>query len=180
MSESFDAENVRHLPKAIYEIASGNSSWLEGRLASGTGAGTEALGMLYSVICREGADFTEGDLRRETPVQRAMAAGRPMEILQVCEQWPVDRLEPIRRPLVSDIPTLLMAGEFDVITPPPFLGLVAANLSRSYVFTYPGQGHGGIDLCRLSMTLEFFAGPSRAPDSRCIASTVAFTPPEAR
>jgi hypothetical protein len=71
--------------------------------------------------------------------------------------------------VLSDVPALLMAGEFDVITPPTFLADAAAGLARSYRFRYPATGHAGIDFCRLSMTLAFFDDPSKAPSGACIA-----------
>jgi hypothetical protein len=47
------------------------------RLAGSSRAGTEALGMMYSTICAEDADFTRNDMALETQIKRAMAAGRP-------------------------------------------------------------------------------------------------------
>jgi hypothetical protein len=44
----------------------------------------------------------------------------------------------------------------------------ASGLSRSYSFSIPATGHGGIDMCRLSMMLAFIEDPSRAPGSACI------------
>ena len=40
--------------------------------------------------------------------------------------WNVDQLAPyVDDPIVSDIPTLLLSGEFDPITPPRFAAQVA-------------------------------------------------------
>jgi len=170
MAETFYPETIPYLPQIITDLASGDLAWIAARVGVGAGEGTEALGMMYSVICSEDADFTMDDLVTETPIQQAMAAGRPQEMLNVCALWDVDRLgDFVDEPLVSDIPTLLMAGDFDIITPPSTLDIVAQNLSNSYVFTFPGQGHGGMDACRLTMMLNFFDNPTHAPDASCIA-----------
>jgi hypothetical protein len=63
-----------------------------------------------------------------------------------------------------------MTGAFDVITPAPFVARIAAGLTHAYPFTYPGQGHGGIDPCRMSMIFGFYDDPSRSPDAGCISA----------
>jgi pimeloyl-ACP methyl ester carboxylesterase len=179
LSESLDAFGIPSIPKAIDDLDKGETGWLSQRLGMASGTGTESLGMLYSVVCSEGADFSEADLRRDNPIRNAMADGRPLEMLAVCRDWPVARLaESAHEAVASGIPALLMAGEFDVITPPHFLEIARAKLKNSYAFIYPGQGHGGIDPCRLTMMLSFYANPGAAPDAGCIHSmSVSFTPP---
>jgi pimeloyl-ACP methyl ester carboxylesterase len=169
MAEVFYPETIPDLPQVIYALASGDPAWVAARVGVSTGVGTEALGMMYSVICAEDADFTIADLETETPIQQAMAAGRPREMLSVCEFWNVDRLGNfVDEPVTSDIPTLLMTGDFDIITPPTYMDSVAQNLSSSYAYTFPGEGHGGMDPCRLTVMLSFFNDPTQAPDTSCI------------
>jgi hypothetical protein len=157
------------LPRKIHTIANGDWAWPRSKVNTPPVEGTEALGMMYSTICAEDADFTRNDLKLQTPVQGAMAAGRPAEMLAVCAIWGVDKLPRIvDYPVASDVPTLLMTGEFDVITPPEFLPYAAAGLSNSYRFVGPARGHGGIDFCRLDVILKFIEDPSKAPDAWCL------------
>ena len=170
LSEVFYPETIPQMPQIILDMANGDYSWMAARLSAETEGITAALGMMYSVICSEDADFTMDDLLRETPIEGAMAAGRPQEMLAVCEFWEVDALgERADEAPVSDIPTLLMTGEFDTITPPAYLDWVAQNLSNVHTFVFPGEGHGGIDACRLQVMLDFIDDPGQAPDAACIA-----------
>ena len=77
-----------------------------------------------------------------------------------------------RQPVTSDIPTLVLAGEYDPITPPAWGQLATKTLSHSYFFQFPGSGHGelfGRHDCAGAIAASFFDDPSKAPDSSCIA-----------
>jgi len=94
-------------------------------------------------------------------------------IFGICEEWPVEQAgEWVKEPLVSDIPTLLLAGEFDPVTPPEFAQLVAGHLSNRYYYLLPGAGHIGDNTseCALSITASFIEDPTNPPDSSCIAA----------
>jgi hypothetical protein len=70
----------------------------------------------------------------------------------------------------SNIPTLVLSGGFDPITPPQYASTVASNLSNSYNFVFPIGAHGQMldGDCADGMILAFLADPSSAPDSSCI------------
>jgi hypothetical protein len=90
----------------------------------------------------------------------------------ICENWPVEEADPwVKEPLVSDIPTLVLSGEFDPVTPPEYGQLVASYLSNSYFFELPGIGHDilGASECARSITGDFIADPTQPPDASCIA-----------
>jgi pimeloyl-ACP methyl ester carboxylesterase len=73
-------------------------------------------------------------------------------------------------PIYSDIPTLLLAGEYDPITPPDWAPLAAETLSNSYVYQFPGTGHAVISrgACPGNIVRAFLDNPLRAPDASCI------------
>jgi pimeloyl-ACP methyl ester carboxylesterase len=74
-------------------------------------------------------------------------------------------------PVTSSVPSLILSGEIDPITPPAHAFMLHANLPNSYLFTFPGQGHGLTMLsdCAMDMALQFLANPDIAPDKSCIA-----------
>ena len=47
----------------------------------------------------------------------------------------------LRTPVSADIPTLLLTGEADPITPPAYAEAVLAHLPRARHLVAPGQGH---------------------------------------
>ncbi|NIT65351.1 MAG: alpha/beta hydrolase, partial [Gemmatimonadetes bacterium] len=60
-----------------------------------------------------------------------------------CELWQSGAADPVENQAVSsDIPTLVLGGEFDPITPPQYGRQAAATLPNSFFFQYPGLGHG--------------------------------------
>jgi pimeloyl-ACP methyl ester carboxylesterase len=71
----------------------------------------------------------------------------------------------------SSIPALLLAGDFDPITPPDWGRLAAEGLSQSYFYTFPANGHWVTrsSLCALSVAFAFWDDPTAEPDSTCIA-----------
>jgi len=90
----------------------------------------------------------------------------------ICQNWPVEEAAPwVKEPLVSDIPTLVLSGEFDPVTPPEYGQLVASYLSNSYFFELPGIGHDILvaSECARSITGSFIADPTQPPDASYIA-----------
>ena len=61
----------------------------------------------------------------------------------LCDRWNDRPTDPIEsEAVVSDIPTLLLSGQFDPTTPPRWADLAAETLSNSYSFVIPMAGHG--------------------------------------
>ena len=44
-------------------------------------------------------------------------------------------------PLTGSVPTLLLSGEFDPVTPPRYAHEIAHHLTQASVLVLPGQGH---------------------------------------
>ena len=73
-------------------------------------------------------------------------------------------------PVVSDVPTLILAGEYDPLTPPRYGRIAAGTLRNSDWFQFPAMGHNleRSSLCAHAMMMEFLANPA-TPDASCIA-----------
>ena len=96
----------------------------------------------------------------------------PLTAPAMCEWWQRMPIDPIEdEPVVSDIPTLLLSGQFDPITPPKWADLAAETLRNSYTFVMPMAGHGvAIDIpCAQHLMERFLAEPDRNPASQCPA-----------
>jgi pimeloyl-ACP methyl ester carboxylesterase len=89
---------------------------------------------------------------------------------QECPLWQTSFATPDEHaPVVSDIPALVLTGEFDARTPVEFGRRIASTLSRSYVFELPSETHGGQPTgCRAAILAQFLANPERLPDASCI------------
>jgi len=172
---------ISAVPQAIYDVYNGDYGLMT-RLASTRLAflGAVSLGMQYSVMCTDdliGRTPEELlDIRATLPGQLVGSADPELIVdygfFAICENWPGKEADPsVKEPLISDIPTLLLSGEFDPVTPPEFGRLVAGYLSNSYFFELPGGGHTGESMtaCALSITSAFVDDPTTAPDASCIA-----------
>jgi pimeloyl-ACP methyl ester carboxylesterase len=135
--------------------------------------------MAYSVICSQ-------SMYSATPEQFAAAAQYPesvwaerfrtQEVLPLpCEQWPARGHDPAdQKPVVSNILTLVLAGEYDSTLSPAYLRTFAESLSRSFVFTVPNAGHGVLlsgGTCAHTVAQAFLHDPTHSPDTRCLTGS---------
>ena len=132
-----------------------------------------SLGMHYSVQCGEEASFTTPEeVASEAEVFSRLRGYFDREpIFDICGEWGVAKAGGVENdPVGSEIPTLVLAGEYDPVTPPAWGKLAAQGLENSTFLEFPGLGHG-VSLeggCPLSITLKFLDQPSIVPDSSCI------------
>jgi pimeloyl-ACP methyl ester carboxylesterase len=162
------------MPQMIYDIRQGDHTILRERLALYFDA-SGALGMQMAVQCAEEIPFNtpEDAYVAAQGVQPQIAAyylNSLEPLFSVCREWsfaPPDPRENL--PVFSDIPTLILAGEQDPITPPEWGRMVAQDLSNSYFHEFPGNGHwvARSSHCALSMALAFWDDPTMDPVSVC-------------
>lgn len=168
------------LPQAIFDVHNGDIELMT-QLSSTRLALLDltSRGMMLSVICS--ADLvgrTPEDLLNitaELPKQLVSTADPEFTIeygiFGICEDWPVPVADmSAKEPLVSDIPTLVLEGEFDPVTPPEYGKLVAGRLSDGYYFEFPGIGHDVVSSeCAREIAGDFIDDPTQAPDATCIS-----------
>ena len=78
-----------------------------------------------------------------------------------------------KKPVMSTIPTLILQGEYDPVTPPANGMLATHTHSNSYFFLFPGVGHGvssPTSSCPNDITKAFWENPAEKPDASCISS----------
>jgi pimeloyl-ACP methyl ester carboxylesterase len=169
------------MPKAIYSANNGVYNFLSAMLSIQLSQlDYISYGMYYSVQCSEEYPFDTPEtvmaMLKQLPPQLVGFARRglvdPIQF-SVCQMWGTKPPAPIEnQPVTSDVPTLVMSGEYDPITPPDYGKAAAATLKNSFFFQFPGLGHGTIpsDVCPRSIALAFVDNPTAKPDAACIAS----------
>jgi pimeloyl-ACP methyl ester carboxylesterase len=102
-----------------------------------------SLGMQLSVLCSEDSPrYSTDDLHREA-AGTVFGAGLMMGQARACEFWPKGEVDAsYYEPVVSDVPTLVLSGDLDPVTPPTWGQAVARTLTRARHYTVPGTGHG--------------------------------------
>jgi len=174
------------LPKVIADLEAGDTRYVEAMWPLFVFDQLVAEGMYYSVICAEDADIDPNAAPLETlrPELAETARDDLQTYIDSCALWPVETLDPsIDDPVVSDIPTLLLSGGFDPVTPAPFAEAAAAGLSRAYVLVDPAASHGVAfqSECPNQIIQAFLDDPTTPPDSSCLAEQrlPAVVPPDA-
>ncbi|MGN2244099.1 alpha/beta hydrolase [Frateuria sp. GZRR33] len=132
------------LPLSIDAAAHGDVGPLLGqaKLISGDMADSMNGGMQSSVICSEDADL----LQPRPQDADTILGTRMIDTLQaVCSVWPHGtRPADFHQPLKTAIPTLLLSGQFDPVTPPRYGEEVLKGLSNGRHLVLNGQGHNVI------------------------------------
>ncbi|HET9221101.1 MAG TPA: alpha/beta fold hydrolase, partial [Roseiflexaceae bacterium] len=171
----YSSELLPLLPQLIYDAREGRYETF-GRIASlVVFERTIAEGMYFSAICAEDADFDPADAA--DPQLRPQLAERAVRdaqrLVDLCRRWEVEPLGPATdQPVEGDVPTLVLTGRFDPITPPAFGALAAETLRPSYLFTFPSASHGVFhsDPCADQLVAAFLDDPRTRPDDSCVVA----------
>lgn len=129
------------LPLSIDAAAHGDVGPLlgQGKILSGDLAELMGSGMQYSVICSEDADLLTA---RPQDADTILGTNMIDALQAACSVWPKGtRPADFHTPLKSDKPMLLLAGQYDPVTPPRYAEQVAKGLSNARVLVLKGQAH---------------------------------------
>ena len=167
-------EGVAFLPLLLHELRHGDRTRAAGQLTrlGGVGGGSAGRATFWLVQCYDqyGATYTANLAAARSIVWRPLS--RLADNLQECPIWQERFAKPTEgAPLLSEIPTLVLTGEFDARTPVEFGRRIAANLPHSYLFELPGETHSPArpSACRAAIIAEFANDPQRRPAAACIA-----------
>jgi pimeloyl-ACP methyl ester carboxylesterase len=174
----YDTDIITLLPQIISETSEGDYSKI-GSLLGALIATRESSsdGMNMAVNCHEEYPFSSEAEYDANVAQVPELAGwfefssTRQNFVSCPVNWQAGQADASENQAVnSDIPTLVMSGEYDPITPPAYGERAAETLVNSFAFTYPGVGHGSstVEGCPNQMFLDFIKDPTTAPDSTCI------------
>jgi pimeloyl-ACP methyl ester carboxylesterase len=171
------------LPAQITAIAGGDTSTAE-RLASQFLSVFYVVerGMQYSVQCAEDLLLTNEEeyglryaalipeYRGRVDIETALSFS-PFDICAAFDVQPLD--VSVKQPLISDLPVLALAGEFDPVTPPAYAERVTANLPNAFTYIFPGAGHSIAlaSTCAQGIIRAFLDYPLSEPDASCVGAT---------
>jgi pimeloyl-ACP methyl ester carboxylesterase/putative hemolysin len=166
------------LPQAIYAAREGTfAAFLPTAMLDMLRQEFRSWGMYFSVLCHEEIPFSAREGFEAAVAEYPKFAGffGGFEVgglaYAVCPGWGAGRADARENePVRSEVPALIMTGEYDPIVPPGWGQSAAGTLTNSTFFEYPGMGHGvSLGDCPHSMMLAFLDDPSVAPDDACMA-----------
>ena len=171
----YDTASIPFLPAAIVALEDGDLTLLEADVYLTLASLDQiAEGLHFSVQCTdEGphADAATIDAAIEAlrPELREWARAGAVVPHDVCRRWPTG--DPgWNEAVVSDVPALILNGEFDPVTPPEWGEAAAASLSAHQRFVLPGIGHGVLfgQPCAIEIARDFLDEPGTAADGSCV------------
>jgi pimeloyl-ACP methyl ester carboxylesterase len=180
----YSPEAAAGAPKLVHRLAAGkdDAALAETALASRTLIGGDRLaaGFFLSVSCTEDVPFLPKDW---LPLTKGTFGGdyRLRQQSNACAEWPRGAVPAEHRQLVkSNVPTLLISGEFDPVTPPSGGDEVLRGLSRGKHVVVRNNGHpiGSADVCISGMIAQLIdSGAVAGVQSACAAAipSVPFT-----
>ena len=177
-------EAVALVPYIIDRAEQGDYSFVLNFVQLAQDAQSDMADAMYmTVLCAEYGDTPVGALQFVGVLRQLAdsAAEEGRQILQVCRDWKIRQLDKaLLASVKSDIPTLLLSGRFDPITPPAQAERVAAGLSRAVAVTFARGTHGQAfsQPCANVIIAAFLDAPERRPDTACAseAAPMFYTP----
>jgi pimeloyl-ACP methyl ester carboxylesterase len=171
---SYNATEASLLPTLIHRAAQGALGPLAAQtvMTARQVADQIASGMQNTVICSEDVPFFgEMNIDRAAISRTYQGADQLDAFVEICKLWPRGPVDAdLHSPLMSGIPTLLLSGEADPVTPPADAERAARGLLHHRHLILNGEGHGQVTTgCVPRLMAEFLdiAAPDKL-DARCL------------
>ncbi len=143
---SYASETVALLPLLISEAHRGHYAPLKAQaeMVSDDLGDALAQGMHNAVMCTEDAPFFDVDADSRAALEQTyLGPGLLASLERTCALWPEGVIdEDLRTPLSGDVPTLVLSGGADPITPPDYGDRVMAHLRNARHLVAGDLGHG--------------------------------------
>ena len=127
------------------------------------------FGMQLSVICAEDVPFIrESDVARETE-GTFLGSRRVRQAMGFCRAWRARPAAAVASPVSSGVPTLIVTGDLDPVTPHAFADEAARHLSRAATLRIPFGSHINGGPCVDGIASEFIRRASlEGIDTSCL------------
>ena len=144
-------DQLNQLPGWINRAAaSGNVTWFAQRYweRALTFSRTFATGLHFSILCSEDVAFISDDEIDKAAARTFLGRFVIDEYRNACALWPVAPVSAeLRKPVASAVPTLLLSGAYDPVTPPAFADRIAASLTNARHLVSRTNAHGSVGGC---------------------------------
>ena len=176
----FDAmyqwDAIPHLPESVRALAHGRlDTHMRGLIQDGVDAlldDTVSDAVATSVECHDGGPIDLRDALHQLELYPRTAAIKRLDWqYHACRFWASgEAAAEFRTPVVSDVPALLLAGEFDPVTPPEWAQSAQRHLRNANLFIFPAVGHGVLDshVCAADLVRAFLDDPEAPAVPDCL------------
>ena len=171
------------VPQMIAELEAGETTTLSSFIGLQIlNSGSISNGQFTAVICHDytaeltpASAYDDGATGDPFFDEVFLGADPAAGAAETCDAFPAGSADvSVTEPVESDIPTLLLSGEYDPITPASNAEAVAAGFSNGQTVVLPDEGHAvTTSECGLAIAIDFLAEPSAEANSSCIESSPA-------
>ncbi len=174
---AYSPNSIAMLPLLVAEAAHGNYQPLVAQFQMTLMSITDALalGMHNAIMCTEDVPFYSAASIDRAALDASFMGPMQLEALEaICSVWPAGPIDDdFKQPLSTAIPTLLLSGSADPITPPRFADMAARNLRKAWLLTGENQGHGQIAVGCMPRIIEGFIDDEKLGegDAACFQSS---------
>jgi len=171
---SYSAMQASLLPALIHQAAHGKLRPMASQaIMNARQIGDQlANGMQYSVVCSEDEPFfAAANIDRAAMAKTYQGTELVDALHEICKLWPRGPVDAdLHAPLHSDIPTLLLSGEADPVTPPADAERASVGLTHHRHLILKGEGHGQLNTgCVPKLMADFLDGAApEALDATCL------------
>lgn len=171
----YSLQTIPYVPLLISQMKAGNKQATSALVQSILyNVNSFSYWVMYAVNSYDLGDSTSTEGFKQDLANYSQLKGQLAQFkahTRILEQWrPVIEHPPLYTAVKSNIPTLILSGNIDPITPPHFGELAHNNLANSYHFVFNGIGHG-VSLtsnCAKTMLVDFLNQPNTKPDTSCM------------
>lgn len=172
----YETDLIPQLPFVISQLKSSAAGAIIDELARQgiSFASTAATAQAAAVLCYDRGAFLHDDDGKRILKEHPNDGTILLLTALTCSDVDVAAAPPgFNDPVRSDIPTLVLAGEYDPVTPPDQSRHASESLSHSTFVLFPGMGHSEVFAspeCPEIIFRAFLADPLANVDTSCIAS----------
>ncbi len=178
----YDPYWLRQIPFIVHEAATGNwKPFVDMYPKEPRFNNFSAEGLYLSITCSEDVPFIKSKDTKRLTKNTFMGDYRVAQQKQACANWvrgaiPDDFLQPVR----SDVPALIVAGEWDPVTPVTMAKEIARHLPNSQLVVVPQMSHMSWGLsneqCLDEIIIAFIRSSGRATVNKDCVSGMAPPP----
>jgi pimeloyl-ACP methyl ester carboxylesterase len=169
---------VRDIPELIFQLHDANYGVFQqafGMMMDASAGEAISMGLHYSVMCADALPLTSTARIEERAATLPPALKAPFTLgsyPELCQAWnvppsPAGALQPVG----SGVPTLVLSGQIDPVTPPDWGKHAAETLTHNVRFELTGEGHGiFLTSCGSQLLGAYLADPTQPPPASCVAN----------
>ena len=171
----YSDQTIKRIPRFIQALKNNDTNFISGTIATFIPRLTLInLATYYAVMTADEGDF-DNQAKLDKDSKNLMFTYGGLSLFsadpEVINEWPSKKVKyNLMKSVSSDIPTLLISGDFDPVTPSSNGNIVAKHLRNNQHFIFKNSGHVPINGCFFGLAKQFLKNLTVELDGSCANS----------